>query len=147
MWNTLKEVLQINTAVSELLLMCDRIYWTSQWHQNYTQKTADMTGENSKNFYPYTQYMKMKTGRRWSTHGNVSLWKALRIMQVSIPLGDNTWMWWKDTRKTTRKEPKNWRWWYYADVHSKQPAKQKIHFLHGKGIDQVMDNLGTRLQM
>lgn len=85
-------VLQINTPVAEFLLMGDRVHWTNQLHQNYTQKPAGMTGENSKNFYPYAQYMKMKKGRRWSTYGIVSLWKSLKIMQVSITLGDNSWL-------------------------------------------------------
>lgn len=44
-------------------------------------------------------------------------------------------------------EPRNWRWWCYAEVQSKKAAKYKILFLHGKGIDQVIDNLGTRLQL
>lgn len=63
-------------------------------------KPADKTGENSKNCYPYAQYVKMKKGGRGSTYGSVGLWKSLRIMQVSITLGDSSWLLWKHTRKT-----------------------------------------------
>ena len=49
-----------------------------------------MTGENSKKFYPDAQYEKMRKGRWWSTSGSVILQKSLRIMQLSITFGDNT---------------------------------------------------------
>lgn len=36
-----------------------------------------MSGENSKNFYPYAQYMKMKKGRRWSTYGECEFMEVI----------------------------------------------------------------------
>lgn len=147
MWSTLKKVLQINTAAAKLALMCDRVYWTSQWHQNCTQNQLaclERIVRISTHTHNTWKWRKVQGG---ALLGNVSLWKSLRIMQVSVTLGSNSWLQWKHKRKTTRKEPRSWKWWCYSFTHSKQPANHKIYLLHGKGIDQVIDNLGTRLQV
>lgn len=67
-------------------------------------------------------------------------------MQLSITLGDNSGLLWKHTRKT--KLRKNQRIEGDGAMQTYTASNQlKIHFLHGKGIDQVIGKLGIRLQV